>query len=279
MKKLHRNERISVLLKILTDAPGNVFTFSTFTEMFGSAKSTISEDIDILKDIVAKFDLGSIETIPGAAGGVRYVPSISDEQAASILRNLSVELSRKERILPGGFLFMLDIIYSPVEMDKIGRIFASHFFPLAIDYVITVETKGIPLAYATARYLNVPLVIVRHYNEAADGASVNINYVSGSSKRIQTMVLSIRALKRKSRLLFIDDFMKGGGTARGIIDLAKEFECEVPGIGILVETEKPEKKLVDDYLSLLVLKNVEEEADAVNVGLSPKIMEKWNIKP
>ena len=77
-----------------------------------------------------------------------------------------------------------------------------NFIQTRYDYVITVETKGIPLAFITAKYLNVPLVIVRHYSEATDGASVNINYVSGSSKKLQTMVLSLKALKRNSKLTF-----------------------------------------------------------------------------
>jgi len=90
-----------------------------------------------------------------------------------------------------------------------------------------VETKGIPLAFATAKQLGVPLMIARHNSEATDGPSVNINYVSGSSKKIQTMVLPMRALKGHSRLLFIDDFMKGGGTAKGIIDMAKELNVRL----------------------------------------------------
>jgi len=102
-------------------------------------------------------------------------------------------------------------------------------------------------------------MIARHNSEATDGPSVNINYVSGSSKKIQTMVLPMRALKGHSRLLFIDDFMKGGGTAKGIIDMAKEFECEVVGIGVFIETLEPAKKLVDDYVSLITLNIVNTE--------------------
>ncbi len=265
MEKLQRNERIAALLKVLSDSPSKIFTLSHFTEMFGSAKSTVSEDIDIVQNLLAKFEFGSIETIPGASGGIRFVPTMSSDKAREIIQYLCSELSKKERILPGGYLYMLDIIYNPEIITDIGRIFAGEFFTKNIDYVLTVETKGIPLAFMTAKYLNVPLVIVRHYNEATDGASVNINYVSGSSKRIQTMVLSLKAIKRNSRLLFIDDFMKGGGTAKGIMELAKEFECEVAGIGVMIETAEPEKKLVDNYFSLLTFSGVDEENRAIHI--------------
>lgn len=268
MEKLQRNERISALQRILCDSPGKLFTLSSFTELLGCAKSSVSEDIDIIRGLLEKQGIGTIETLPGASGGVRYLPLSSEELTLRLAEYLSQELSRKERILPGGYLYMLDVIYDPVIVSDIGRVFAGYFYSKNIDYVITVETKGIPLAFITAKYLNVPLVIVRHYNEATDGASVNINYISGSSKKIQTMVLSLRSLKRNSRLLFIDDFMKGGGTAKGILELAREFECEVAGIGVLIQTEEPSKKLVENGFSLLTLQNVDEESGKTIIGPS-----------
>jgi purine operon repressor len=272
MDRLQRNERIAAMVKLLSDAPNKIFTLGTFTEMFGSAKSTISEDIDIVQGIFNKLELGSLETISGASGGVRFIQSLGSTRTNEVLDELCRELSVKERILPGGYMYMLDIIYNPGKVRNIASILAGHFINSSIDYVITVETKGIPLAFTTAKLLNVPLVIVRHYNEATDGASVNINYVSGSSKKIQTMVLSLRSLKRNSRLLFIDDFMKGGGTAKGIMDLAKEFECEVVGIGVMVETSEPSKKMIENCFSLLKLYDVNEEEGLIDIrpNIRPK---------
>ena len=265
MEKINRNERIAVLLKRLTDSPGEILTLGSFTEMLNSAKSTISEDIDMVQNLLSKLDVGSIETISGAQGGVRFVPGYSREKSIGILEKLCENLSNSQRILPGDYLYMLDIIYDPKIVHDIACIFAGHFFKRDIDYVVTVETKGIPLAFAVSKYLNVPLVIVRHNSEATDGASVHTNYVSGSSKKIQTMILSLRSLKKNSRLLFIDDFMKGGGTAKGIIELAKEFECEVVGIGVLIETVEPSKKLVENYMSLLTLNVVDDEGKFIDI--------------
>lgn len=269
MEKLQRNERIALLSKVLSDSPGRLFTLGYFAEKFGAAKTTISEDISILENAYKEFGIGKIKTITGASGGVMLIPTLSSEKADEILKKLSSELSRNERMLSGGYIYTLDVIYNPTIISDIGRIFASHFLDQNIDYVITVETKGIPLAFITAKNMNIPLVIVRRNSEATDGASVNIKYTSGYSKNVQTMVLSIKALKRNSRLLFIDDFMKGGGTAKGIIELAKQFDCEVAGIGVLIKTQEPEKKLVDDYFSLLTLKGINEESGRIDI--SPEV--------
>ena len=77
--------------------------------------------------------------------------------------------------------------------------FAALYSIRNIDAVMTVATKGIPLAYATAKYLNVPVVIVRRDPEITEGSMVSINYVSGSTKRIQTMTLARRSLKKDHR--------------------------------------------------------------------------------
>lgn len=265
MEKLQRSERVLTLQRILYDSPGKVFTLGYFTALLGCAKSTVSEDINIIRRVFEKQGIGTIETIAGASGGVRYLPMSTCDRALKLAESLSTELAKKERILPGGYLYTLDIIYNPNIVSDIARIFAGRFFDKEIDYVITVETKGIPLAFMTARYLNIPLVVVRHYNENTDGASVNINYVSGSSKRIQTMVLPLHSMNRNSRLLFIDDFMKGGGTAKGILELSREFGCEVVGIGVMIKTAEPARKLVDSCFSILTLNYVDESDGITNL--------------
>lgn len=271
MDKIQRNERLAVIIKTLCDNPNKIFTLGHFSGMFGSAKSTISEDLDFLQKAFEKNSLGNISTIAGASGGVKYVPFVSDQDIQITLAELSKELSNPERLLPGGYLYILDIIYNPEWVNKIAMMFASKFFDLELDYVITVETKGIPLAFATAQYLDVPLVIVRHYNVATDGASVNINYVSGSAKKIQTMVLPVKSLKKNSKILFIDDFMKGGGTSKGIIELANQFESEVVGIGVLIETNQPEKKLVEKYYSLVTLNTRNELQENTLIDIKPTV--------
>jgi len=86
----------------------------------------------------------------------------------------------------------------------------TRFASLAPDYIMTVETKGIPLAFATARAANLPLVTVRRGSKVTEGSSVSINYVSGSTHRIQTMSLPRRAIPSGAKVLIIDDFMKAG---------------------------------------------------------------------
>lgn len=253
MKKLKRNERIGALVKVLSDSPNRIFTFSYFTELFNAAKSTISEDLVIVKKMMDKMELGRVVTIPGAAGGVKYEPYISSKGIDELVNELIEDVKSKERVIPGGFLYLTDILYNPSYVYRIGSIFAEYFLGNNIDYVITVETKGIPIAMMTAHALNVPLVIVRNENRVTEGSTLSINYVSGTTGKLMTMYAPKRSIEKGSNVLIIDDFMKGGGTAKGLVDLVKEFDSNVKGIGVLIETIEPQVKMVDDYFSLLTL--------------------------
>ena len=56
--------------------------------------------------------------------------------------------------------------------------------------------------------------------------------------------------------VIIDDFMKAGGTVNGMVSLLEEFDATVAGIGVLVESEDIEERLVDEYVSLVQLTDV-----------------------
>ncbi|MEC9488303.1 MAG: pur operon repressor [Halanaerobium sp.] len=263
--RLSRSQRISFLTKLLTENPFQLFSITEFGKRLGVSKSTISEDISLIRDVFASKQEGKVETFTGASGGVWYVPELSSGAIRNKLEELCLELKKTERILPGDFLYLTDIIFSPDWAWNLGVIFASKILPRRPDYLMTMETKGIPLAMMTARVLNCPLVTVRKSKRITEGSVVSINYVSGSSGKIETMFLSRRAFKKDSSVFIIDDFMRAGGTARGMRDLVKEFEAKLLGIGVLVATAEPEQKLVDDYFSLLQLKKVDQRKGIIDI--------------
>ena len=104
MDKIKRNERLGALTRILTETPNRIHTLGEFCELFGAAKSTVSEDIDGLRRVAKDFDLGEVETVTGAAGGVMYRPRREREAARAWVEELCGRLSGTERVLPGNFL-------------------------------------------------------------------------------------------------------------------------------------------------------------------------------
>jgi purine operon repressor len=265
MEKFKRNERIGAIIKVLADHPNQVITYNYFSELLTAAKSSISEDVAVVKKTIEELKMGKVETVSGAAGGVKYIPVLDNSDREQFIDEMCTMLQDQNRIISGGYLYYTDIIYSSQYVDKIGKIIAGDYIYKDIDYVVTMETKGIPIAMMTARYLNRPLVIVRRGNKVTDGATVSINYISGTSSTVRTISLPKRSLKDGSKVIIVDDFMKGGGTALGIINLLKEFNTIVEGISVLIASEAPQNKLIKDYEPLMILKNLNSNSEAIEI--------------
>ncbi|HDR3493988.1 pur operon repressor [Bacillus wiedmannii] len=263
--KIRRSTRLVDMTYYLLQNPRQLVSLTFFAERYQSAKSSISEDLVIIKQTFEQQGVGTLQTVPGAAGGVKYIPYISEEEADLIIGELCSLFENPDRILPGGYLYMTDLLSNPRHINGAGRLFASVFARQPIDAVMTVATKGIPLAYAVANYLDVPVVIARKDNKVTEGPTVSINYVSGSSKRIQTMTLAKRSLPEGSNVLIIDDFMKAGGTIQGMMSMLEEFKANVVGIGVLVESTDIEERLINNFVSLIRLSEVDVKEKAIQV--------------
>lgn len=243
MEKVKRGERLIAMTRVLSSNPNKVIPYQVFCDQFKAAKSSISEDIAMIERVMATFELGEVATVTGAAGGVRFRPMMPSGEAHSFIQGIANALNTPDRALPGGYLYLSDLLSDPVMTRRMGTIMAQPCFDLDVDFVLTMETKGIPVAMMTAEALNVPLLIARRSSKVYEGSSVNISYPDGKGG-IETMSLARRAVMQGQRALIVDDFMRHGGTALGMITLMKEFNIEVAGLTFMLAQER-EQPLTD----------------------------------
>lgn len=255
---MRRSERLIRVTRWLLDRPNQPISLSDLSEHLGAAKSSLSEDVAMIRRVLEGEHLGTITTIQGASGGVKYLSRVAPEVKTKFLQTMAAKLADSSRILPGGFLYMSDLLGDPQVLDYTGRLFAESFYEQGVNVVVTIETKGISLAAATARYLNVPVVIVRREHRVTEGAALSLHYISGSERRIQTMSISKRAMPPAAKVLIVDDFMRAGATVKAVVNLLAEFSAEVVGCAVLMATMQPEQKLIQDYTSLFFVGTLEE---------------------
>ena len=256
--KFKRSERLVYMTQHLVSNPNKLIPLTTYVDKFSQAKSSISEDIRIIKDVMDQEGLGILRTTAGANGGAMFIPKISLERAQVIIDDFKKELEESERLLPGGYLYMSDIMGNPKMMNDFGDLIATMYGDVEIDAVVTIATKGISLANAVARKLNVPVAVIRKDNKVTEGSTVSINYVSGSTRKIETMVLSKRTLKEGSKVLVVDDFLRAGGSITGVTNLMEEFNATVEGVIVLVEAKQVANRRFNDYTSLLKVSEIDE---------------------
>lgn len=240
---MKRSARIVEMTRTLLNNPNKIISLGEFTEKFNCAKSSISEDIAIIKETFELNKSGLVETIAGVNGGVRYITDISNEQVKMDIDEIINGLNNPERILPGGYFYLSDIIANPIYLKKIGRIIASiHKFD-EIDYVFTIAAKGVTIAQAIAYELGIPIVIARKETKITEGSTVSVKYRSQSSPNlVKNMEVGRNSIKPNSKILIVDDFFRGGGTLNGLASLVEIFDSEI--VSAYVFCEYKDKDLV-----------------------------------
>ncbi len=268
MKKISKAQRLSLITKILVEHPFKLYTLQYFSERFDCAKSTLSEDITVIQETIQSMDEGTIISVSGASGGIYYAPYLTETQIEAVKQEICDQLNDYSRVIPGGYVYMNDLFFDPRMLKKMARCIVTKYKEERIDYVVTIETKGIPLAMSIAHELNIPVAVVRKSARLSEGTTMQMNYVTGSSKSIRTMAMPIRSIKRESNILLVDDFMKAGGTAKGIVDLMKEFDAHIVGVAVVLATKHPKDKLIKEYYTLVDYDGVDDETHSIRIAPS-----------
>jgi xanthine phosphoribosyltransferase len=124
----------------------------------------------------------------------------------------------------------------PELMMEIGKEFAHRFKEEGITKILTIESSGIAPGVMAALYLNVPLVFARKKKSLTLTEGVLTSKVYSFTKQEEnTISISREYIQKNDRVLLIDDFLANGQAALGLIDLVKQAEAVVAGIGIVIE--------------------------------------------
>ena len=81
-----------------------------------------------------------------------YKPMMSKEEAVEVIDDVIHLLDEKNRLLPGGYLFLSDLVGNPTLLNRVGKLIATIYMDEQLDAVVTIATKGISLANAVATY-------------------------------------------------------------------------------------------------------------------------------
>ncbi|MBO8441127.1 MAG: pur operon repressor [Firmicutes bacterium] len=267
--KVRRAERLIDMTRYFLEHPQTLVSLSVFASKYEAAKSSVSEDLTILNRALQNRGVGKLTTYPGAAGGVMFTTYMSKQNAQKLIDKLCEEAVKGDRVMPGGYVYFSDILGRPEILREIGKLIATEYSNKKVDAVLTVAVKGISLAQAVAEQLNVPFVIARQDGAVTDGATVSVNYLSKSSSEIGKIQVASRALPAGSHVLLVDDFIKGGGTMSGLVDLVHEIYCEVAGITVFGEGRYTGVRKIKEFTSLLHVETVTNDDDQLDLKITP----------
>jgi xanthine phosphoribosyltransferase len=153
---------------------------------------------------------------------------------------LEERIRKDGRVLPGNILKVSSFINHQIDvdlLDKLGEEFARRYADRTVTKILTIESSGIAVACAAARWFNkCPVVFAKKSSSSniTDDCYRTSVYSYTHSKNYNVIVAK-QFLVKEDKVLLIDDFLANGSALSGLVDLVEQSGAELTGAGIVIE--------------------------------------------
>ena len=155
------------------------------------------------------------------------------------MKLLEEKIRQEGRVLPGNILkvdHFINHMIDPEIVTAMGEDFYQHFKDQGINKILTLEVSGIPMAFAAAQFLKVPVLFAKKISSLTLGEDVYASRVTSyTKKKTYDIMVDRHYLTVEDRVLIIDDFLARGEALNGLLDLCQQAGAEVVGVGIGIE--------------------------------------------
>ncbi|MBQ7365241.1 MAG: xanthine phosphoribosyltransferase [Clostridia bacterium] len=117
----------------------------------------------------------------------------------------------------------------PAIISEVAEAIANAFQGENVTRVLTAEPAGIAIAYKVAELLSAKAVFARKREETACYEAV-VN-----SKTNTTLRLPRKYLTAGDSVLIVDDVLAMGGIAQALIEITRQSEANLVGVGVAIE--------------------------------------------
>lgn len=142
-------------------------------------------------------------------------------------------------VLPGNVLKVNQFLNHQIDpqlMYEIGQEFARLFKERPVTKILTVEASGIAPAIMVGLVMNVPVLFARKKKPSTlDDMTYTAEVYSYTKKVTNTISVDSKFLSNNDHVLIIDDFLANGQAVKGMLEICKQADVKVEGVGIVVE--------------------------------------------
>lgn len=165
--------------------------------------------------------------------------SISDLLGVNDIKALENKILTEGRVLPGDILKVDCFLNHRIDVSfllEMGKEIATLYEGCGVNKILTIETSGIPIAFAAAQFMNVPVVFAK--KDKSGNISDNVyssKVTSYTKKNVYDAVVSKEFLGKDDKVLVIDDFLAKGNALTGLMDIINQAEATLCGCAIAIE--------------------------------------------
>lgn len=155
------------------------------------------------------------------------------------MKQLEEKILAEGKVFPGNVLKVSGFLNHRIDVgftNEMGKEVARLFSDSKVDKILTIETSGIPLAFAAATALNVPMVFAKKHkssNISGDVYSAEVYSFTHATK--YTVVVSKEYLSKGEKILIIDDFLANGKAIVGLLEIIGQAKAEAVGACCAIE--------------------------------------------
>ncbi|ATD53852.1 xanthine phosphoribosyltransferase [Clostridium chauvoei] len=138
--------------------------------------------------------------------------------------------------------------------NEIGKAFKERFKDQKIDKILTIEASGIGIAAIVSQYFDyVPVVFAKKTESLNLDKEVFESEVhSFTKKKTYKVRVGKNFIKKEENILIIDDFLAQGCATKGMIDIVRQAEGNIIGVGIVIEKGFQEGRKVLEEMGIRV---------------------------
>lgn len=142
-------------------------------------------------------------------------------------------------VLPGNVLKVNQFLNHQIDpqlMYEIGQEFARLFKERPVTKILTVEASGIAPAIMAGLVMNEPVLFARKKKPSTlDDMTYTAEVYSYTKKVTNTISVDSKFLSNNDHVLIIDDFLANGQAVKGMLEICRQADVKVEGVGIVVE--------------------------------------------
>ena len=155
------------------------------------------------------------------------------------MRKLEERILKDGEVYPGEVLRVGSFLNQQIDTElvtEMGQVIADKFKDEGVTKILTIETSGIALAFATAQALGVPMIFAKkHKSNNLDSVLISTKVFSYTHQSTYDVVVSREFIDSSDRILIVDDFLAKGNALNGLIDIVRQADAKLAGCAIAIE--------------------------------------------
>lgn len=155
------------------------------------------------------------------------------------MKTLEQKILNEGTVLPGHILKVGSFLNHQLDVDfimEMGVEIARLFKDDNVTKILTVETSGIPIAFAAAANMHVPVVFAKKHKTGNISGEVYSTVVHSYTHGVDyAIVVESKYLSSNDRVLIVDDFLANGKAIEGLIDIIGQAGATTVGASCAIE--------------------------------------------